>query len=613
VSGAGSTAVAGAGAGIGGAVLEVESLRIEVERTKVDIVDEISFHIPAGEVLGLVGESGSGKTTVGLAMLGHTRRGAKIAGGEVRVDGHDILGLSAAQLRALRGRTVSYVPQDPSSALNPNLRIGLQLRETLAAHGFGASDEEREARLREMLAEVLLPSDAPFLRRYPHQLSGGQQQRVGLAMAFACRPRVIVLDEPTTGLDVTTQAHVLATVRMLCDAHGVAALYVSHDLAVVATLANRVAVMYGGRMVEIGPERVLFQESAHPYTRRLIEAIPEMSGKHALEGIPGTAPRPGLRTRGCFFAPRCQFVVEKCWDAFPPVSRVSPSHEVRCYRFADVRAEGARDRRPAPPRSVGEADVLIDVRNVDASHGDRQVLFDVSLTVKPRQCVALVGESGSGKTTLARCIAGLHRSFTGEIALRGRPLPRGARARDRETRREIQYVFQSPYSSLNPHKTVGQIVGQPLALFFEHGRAGTHSRIVQALERVSISTSVIDRYPHELSGGERQRVAIARALVAEPTLLVCDEITSALDVSVQAAIVDLIAELQREMQLGLLFVTHNLALIRTIAEEVAVMSAGKIVELGKVDDILDSPKEPYTRSLLADTPSLEAALAAAGR
>ena len=596
-----------------GHVLEVEDLRIEVERTKVDIVDEISFHIAAGEVLGLVGESGSGKSTVGLALLGHTRRGAAIAGGHVRVDGREILPLSPAQLRALRGRTVSYVPQDPSSALNPNLRIGLQLEEVLISHRFGASDEERRQRLIEMLEEVLLPTEPSFLRRYPHQLSGGQQQRVGLAMAFACRPRVIVLDEPTTGLDVTTQAHVLQTVRMLCDMHGVAALYVSHDLAVVATLANRVAVMYGGRMVEIGPERVLFRESAHPYTKRLIEAIPEMSGEHALEGIPGTAPRPGTRPQGCFFAPRCHFVVDKCWEAFPPVDRVTGTHEVRCYRFPDVIAEGARDRRPAPPRSASDrAEVLIDVQSVDAAHGDRQVLFDVSLTVKPRQCVALVGESGSGKTTLARCIAGLHRGFTGEISLRGRPLPPGARARDRETRREIQYVFQSPYSSLNPRKTVGQIVGQPLGLFFDRGRAGTQTGVVRALERVSISPSVIDRYPHELSGGERQRIAIARALVAEPTLLVCDEITSALDVSVQAAIVDLLGELQREMQLGLLFVTHNLALIRTIAEEVAVMSGGRIVEYGKVDDVLDSPQEPYTKSLLADTPSLEAALAAAG-
>ena len=592
------------------AVLEVEGLRVEVEGRGDDIVDGISFRIVAGEVLGLVGESGSGKSTVGLALLGHTRRGALIAGGQVRVEGRDILSRSPAELRALRGRTVSYVPQDPGSALNPALRVRTQLEETLAAHRFAGSHAER---LREMLDEVLLPHDDAFLRRYPHQLSGGQQQRIGLAMAFACRPRVIVLDEPTTGLDVTTQAHVLGTVRELCSAHGVAALYVSHDLAVVAALADRVAVMYAGRIVEVGPERVLFRASAHPYTRRLVEAIPEVSGRHALEGIAGTAPRPGQRPQGCFFAPRCSYAVDECTQAFPPVERVADDHEVRCFRHADVLAAAARERRPAPELpQVDAANVLVGVRGVDAFHGARQVLFDIDLTVNPRQCVALVGESGSGKTTLARCIAGLHRSFTGEITLRGQPLPAGARARDRETRRELQYVFQSPYSSLNPRKTIGQILGQPLRLFFDLDQREIQDRIAANLERVRLSTSVVPRYPHELSGGERQRVAIARALAAEPTVLVCDEVTSALDVSVQAAIIDLIAQLQREMQLGLLFVTHNLALIRTIADQVAVMSDGKIVEAGKVDDVLDAPGHPYTKSLLADTPSMEAALAAAG-
>jgi peptide/nickel transport system ATP-binding protein len=591
-------------------VLQVEELRVEVEGRGADIVDEISFSIGAGEVLGLVGESGSGKSTVGLALLGHTRRGARIAGGRVVVEGRDILGLGAAQLRELRGGTVSYVPQDPASALNPALRIRTQLEETLTAHGYSSS---REDRLREMLAEVLLPHDDAFLRRYPHQLSGGQQQRVGLAMAFACRPRVIVLDEPTTGLDVTTQAHVLGTVRELCGAHGVAALYVSHDLAVVAALAHRVAVMYAGRIVEIGPERVLFRASAHPYTRRLVEAIPEVSGRHALEGIAGTAPRPGHRPDGCFFAPRCAFAADACTASFPPVDPVDRGHEVRCFRHAEVLAATARERRPAPELPpVDAANVLVGVRGVDAFHGPRQVLFGVDLTVAPRQCVALVGESGSGKTTLARCIAGLHRSFTGEITLRGAPLPAGARGRDRETRRQLQYVFQSPYSSLNPRKTIGQIVGQPLRLFFDIGHREIDERVAATLERVRLSASVVPRYPHELSGGERQRVAIARALAAEPAVLVCDEVTSALDVSVQAAIIDLIAELQREMQLGLLFVTHNLALIRTIADEVCVMSNGTIVESGKVDHVLDAPRDPYTKALLADTPSLETALAAAG-
>jgi peptide/nickel transport system ATP-binding protein len=593
-------------------ILQVDKLRIELEGSGIDIVDEVSFHIDSGEVLGLVGESGSGKTTVGLALLGHTRRGATIAGGEVRVDGKNILAYSARELRALRGRTVSYVPQDPSSALNPALRIGLQLEETLAAHGFGANDAARRERLTEMLDEVLLPSDRSFLRRYPHQLSGGQQQRVGLAMAFACRPRVIVLDEPTTGLDVTTQAHVLETVRMLCRTHGVAALYVSHDLAVVSALADRVAVMYAGRVVEVGRERDLFLAAAHPYTRRLVQAIPEMSGEHALVGIPGNAPRPAHRPHGCFFAPRCDYSVEICTTAFPPTETVTEHHETRCYRWREVIAEAAKERPPAPARLGGMGhDTLLGIHDLQASHGDRQVLFDIDVDVSPQQCVALVGESGSGKTTLARCIAGLHRNFTGEITLRGAQLKPGARNRTRETRRDVQYVFQSPYSSLNPRKTISQIVGQPLRLFFDLSRRDSHSRIVQALERVQLTSSVVDRYPHQLSGGERQRVAIARALVAEPALLVCDEITSALDVSVQAAIVDLIAELQREMKLGLLFVTHNLALIRTIAQEVAVMSEGRIVERGPVDRVLEHPEADYTKRLLADTPSLETALAVA--
>jgi peptide/nickel transport system ATP-binding protein len=272
---------------------------------------------------------------------------------------------------------------------------------------------------------------------------------------------------------------------------------------------------------------------------------------------------------------------------------------------------GVRERRPAPELPMPEKETtLISVRGLDAWHGDRQFLFGIDLAVLPRQCVALVGESGSGKTTLARCVAGLHRNFKGELSLNGKPLAAGARKRSRDDRRALQYIFQSPYNSLNPRKTIAQIVAQPLGLFFDLDHREEYDRVVATLERVRLSPSAMNRYPHELSGGERQRVAIARALAAEPTLLVCDEITSALDVSVQAAIVDLIAELQKEMKLGLLFVTHNLALIRTIAEEVAVMSAGRIVEYGKVEDVLNAPQDDYTKALLADTPSMELALAA---
>ena len=582
--------------------LKVDGLRVEIEGTGRDIVSEVSFSIGAGEVLALVGESGSGKTTVGLAILGHARRGARITDGTIAVDGENILALPHRALRRLRGKTISYVPQDPGTALNPALRIGKQLEETLVAHG--AEGRERIAGL---LAEVALPSDRSFLRRYPHQLSGGQQQRIALAVAFACRPRVIVLDEPTTGLDVTTQAHVLETVKSLCDAHGVAALYVSHDLAVVASLARRVAVMYAGRLVEMGPRDALFNAPLHPYTERLVAAIPRFSDEHALVGIPGAAPRPGDRPTGCFFAARCDHANDLCREAFPDRTEVTPAHEVRCHRFAEnLRDE--RERTIVRAVAAPAAELLVSLRGVGASHGPRQVVFDASIEIKRHQCVALVGESGSGKTTLARCIAGLHQDWNGTIELRGEPLTANARLRRPESRREIQYVFQNPYSSLNPRKTVAQIIGQPLQMFFSTDRQTRHQEIIQALERVQLSRSVIQRLPHELSGGERQRIAIARALVARPDLLICDEVTSALDVSVQAAIVDLVDGLRRELGLGILFVTHNLALIRTVAQEVAVMSEGRIVESGTVEQVLDAPTADYTKRLLADTPTLETKL-----
>ncbi len=467
-------------------------------------------------MLGLVGESGSGKTTVGLAVLGHTRRGARIARGEVRIEGRDILPLPPLERQRLRGRLVSYVPQDPASALSPAMRIGRQLDETLSEHGFGSSDAERRERIVETLGEVLLPSDETFLRRYPHQLSGGQQQRVALAMAFANRPRVIVLDEPTTGLDVTTQAHVLETVRALCAMHGVAAVYVSHDLAVVATLATRVAVMYAGRLVEVGPDR------------DAVPARPRIPTRDA-----SSRPSPSCRESTRSSASRAR---HRGRGIVPPAA--SSRHAAPTRRSACAMTEpAARDDRRWTTRSAASAtptscatrrprgrrrrrgrrstleDALVTVLGVDASYGARQVLYDVELLIRPRECLALVGESGSGKTTLARCIAGLHAGYTGAIAYRGQPLEPGARARDANARREIQYVFQSPYNSLNPRKTIGQIVGQPLApLLLARRSRDARRRVIEALESRAALLDVLDRYPHQLSGGERQRVAIARAL-----------------------------------------------------------------------------------------------------
>jgi peptide/nickel transport system ATP-binding protein len=589
----------------------IRGLRIELVGSGADIVDEIDLEIAAGEVLGLVGESGSGKTTIGMALLGHCRRGARFARGSVEIDGRDVTKLSGAELRRLRGGVVSYIPQDPGTALNPALRIGVQLSEILDSHRPGGDAGQGDQRVREVLEEVALPSDDAFLRRYPHQLSGGQQQRVAIAMAFANRPRVIVCDEPTTGLDVTTQARVLETVRDLCRTHTVAALYVSHDLAVVAELADRVAVMYAGRIVESGPRAQLFAAPRHPYTRLLLRAVPDLEGKRGAVGIAGRAPLPGARPTGCFFHPRCPLADDRSRSEFPPVTEVGSGHRVRCFH-ADEALAAIPTAAQVRAGHGEDAEAVLAVRNLDARHGDRHTLFDVSLEVRRNECLALVGESGSGKTTLARCVAGLHKDYTGEVRLRGELLPQAARKRSTQARQEIQYVFQNPYASLNPRRTVGQTIARQLQLFFPESRAATAKRVAECLERVALSAEAANRFPDELSGGERQRVAIARALAAKPSLLVCDEITSALDVSVQAAIVALLDELRSEMGLSLLFITHDLALIRTLADRVVVMTEGRVVEQGPVEDIFTAPSAPYTRQLLANTPSIDVALAAGG-
>ncbi len=590
-------------------VLEVEGLRIVLDPSGVDIDDDVSMVIHRGEVLGLVGESASGKTTVGTSLLDYQRRGAKIAGGRVEIDGQDILAMDPAALRGIRGGAISYVPQDSSAALNPALRIGTQLMEILEVHGFGSSQADREARLTQMMEEVLLPSDKAFLKRYPHQLSGGQQQRVAIAMAFANRPKVIVLDEPTTALDVTTQAHVLDTVRDLTKSYGVAALYITHDLAVVSNLADRIAVMYAGRVVEVGTRDELFDQGHHPYTRKLLASIPDITGERALRGISGWAPRPGQRPSGCAFTPRCDWAVDKCSEAFPPVEDVSPGHHVRCWRYKEVGAQAAgldillRDKSLSAPQAQEKQ--VISVRDVTAYYQHKEILHGINASLSERRCLALVGESGSGKTTLARCIAGLHRhKIVGDIDFMGKPLARDARGRPRSTRQSIQYIFQSPYSSLNPRKTIAQIISQPLKVFFDLSRDEMEDRMVKALEQVALDSSLLSRYPDQLSGGERQRLAIARSLAAEPTVLICDEVTSWLDVSVQAAIIELLAALQRDMDLSMLFVTHNLALVRSISQEVAVMNDGRIVEYGLVDAVLEDPQADYTKKLLSDTPTV---------
>jgi peptide/nickel transport system ATP-binding protein len=595
--------------------LVVEGLTVAVTGSGAAVIEDVSVQVGAGEVLGVVGESGSGKTTLGLAMVGHARRGLTIAAGSARLDGADLFALPPAELRKLRGAAIAYVPQDPSSAINPSLHVGGMLKEILTTHGQQGA--QADARLEEVLAEVGLDSRQGILSVYPHQLSGGQQQRVAIAMAFACRPRLIVLDEPTTGLDVTTQRTVLQTVARMCASYGVAAVYVSHDVAVVAELSHRVAVVYSGRVVETGATADVFAAPAHPYTQGLLRAVPSPERSGRLVGMEGVPPRPGQRPPGCGFAPRCPLVIERCTVAMPEL--VPAGRAGQLARCVLVETGQARTAGPgtapaaAGPAGPGEpaADPVLQVTGLNASYGERQVLFGIDLTVPPETCVAIVGESGSGKTTLARCIAGLHTGWTGEVRYAGRPLPPGVRGRPKEMLRGIQYVFQNPYASLNPRRTVAGLVAQPIANLT--GRRGRRSdeEILDALRSAALSVEVVNRYPDQLSGGERQRVAIARTLAVSPTLLVCDEVTSALDVSVQAAVVELLRQLQRQQGLAMVFITHNIALIRSIAQQVAVMHDGRIVESGSVADVLDRPRAPYTRQLLDDVPKFSAAMTGA--
>lgn len=580
--------------------LAVRDLEIRLRSDDSDVVSDVSFSVRAGEVLGLVGESGSGKTTVALALLGYARRALHISSGEILLDGSDLLALHPQELRELRGAKASYVPQDPAVALNPTLKIGTQLREALTSHP-GAVEGVAE-RVSEVLREVRLDDNVEILRRYPHQLSGGQQQRVAMAMAFACRPSLIVLDEPTTGLDVSTQRHILETVRNLCSSYGVAAVYVSHDLAVVGGLVSQVAVMYAGRVIELGETRRVFTAPVHPYTRGLLAAVPSPERAEVLTGIDGQPPRPGRRPAGCFFAPRCSFAVDRCRTESPVPVPVGGSL-VRCHRAFEIE-HAERERVVVGTLPPSEGDPVVFLRGLSASYGHQRVLNDIDLELPSERCVAVVGESGSGKTTLARCIVGLHSNWSGEMRFAGDPLAPGAKKRPQDVLRRVQYTFQNPYTSLNPRKTIGQILAQPLEHFFKLGSRACTERAAKVLQDVSLGEDFLGRYPDQLSGGERQRAAIARALIVEPDVLVCDEVTSALDVSVQAVIVELLRRLQREHHLSMIFITHNLALVRSIAQTAIVLREGKVVESGTVEKILEHPTDPYTIRLIEDIPKL---------
>ena len=542
-------------------VLEMRDLRVEAVGGK-EILHGIDLTVRRGEMLGLVGESGSGKTTAGLAAMGHFRAGLLQTGGTSTIypntpsEGREkivVEELNDDETRFLRGERIAYIPQDPALSLNPAIRVGDQIREVLDIHGYGDSERERAARVAEVLEDVGLPSDREYQKRWPHQLSGGQQQRIGIAMAFAMFPDVLILDEPTTGLDVSTQAHVLDTIQQMTKRHGVAGIYITHDLAVVADVTDRVAVMLRGDIVEEGPVEQVLHDPQHPYTQRLLASVPDLAGRKTIGGTDASTASGGIPTA----------------------------------------AEADAAEVPA-----------LEVRDLKLSYGSNMVLRGINMELQPGRCTMLLGESGSGKTTLSRSIAGLIDHYTGSVSLDGDVLPNSTRKRSVKQLQGLQYVFQSPYSSLNPRRTIGESLTVPLEMNRDLTPAQRRGFVEEALDAVRLGRTFYDRRPGDLSGGERQRAAIARALVNAPNVLVCDEVTSALDVSVQASIIGLLRRLKVEHGLAMLFVTHNITLARHIADDIAVLNKGEIVDFGPVDEVLHSPSHAYTKALLEDVPTL---------
>ncbi|SER34039.1 ABC transporter ATP-binding protein [Arthrobacter sp. OV608] len=580
-------------------VLQVHGLRIETEHG-IEIVDQISFEVSRGEIFALVGESGCGKSSVALGLLGFARAGARISTGAIRVGDIDMPTLDAQRLRTVRGSRISYVPQDPSKGLSPRRTIISQMVETLTVHGV--KTDEARTRCIEAIREVELPADESFINRYPFELSGGQQQRILIAMALVGRPSVIVLDEPTTALDATSQKKIIGLVSKLAARRESAFVYVTHDLAVVQEIAHRVGVMYSGRLVEVGSCTQIFRDPTHPYTAELLNSVPSVITRRVIKGIPGTAAQPGERPSGCFFRTRCPAATEQCAEHFPAAAPAHGDGYIRCFHPHSVRVEVRnREEMANPDTDVPE----LEVRNLIATYGrgsrENIAVDDISFSIGKAECVAIVGESGSGKSTTGRCIAGLHLPSNGEILFRGAPLPNQAKDRTREQLQQVQIVFQNPDRSLNPSHTIRSIVGRPLEML--GGTRATTAELTELLERVQLSARVLGKYPSELSGGEKQRVAIARALAARPSIIICDEVTSALDVSVQATIVNLLDDL-RQSGVSLLFITHNLGVVRSLANRAVVMKDGHVIEQGNTATIFEKAQHPYTQALYNAVPEM---------
>jgi len=571
----------------------------------------VSLAIGAGEAYGVVGESGSGKSTLALALMRYLPRNGRVETGAIRLDGEDLLRLPPNELRQWRGRRLAMVYQDPATALNPALRIGDQIAEVYRFHqGMNRSQASRAAR--EALARVAMPDPGEILSRYPHQLSGGQQQRVVIAMALAANPRLLILDEPTTGLDSTIEAQILDLIAALRAEVDAAIVLISHNLALVARMCERIGVLYAGRLVEEGPAPAVLHAPYHPYTMGLLQSLPRYGSTKQriyLEPISGTPPVLGEALPGCYFQPRCILARQRCLEHEPELFDVGPGRQSRCYFSEEVPQMPERRTSIVGRRAAPTAESLLEVRHVRKSYRGRMspvvAVNDVSLTVLKGETLALVGESGSGKTTLARCIAGLTSPDAGELTFLGEQLAWGVGDRAVAMLRAIQMVFQNPDTTLNPSWSARRILGRAVAVLLGFRGSARDRQISRLAERVRLEPGLLDRRAAQLSGGQKQRVAIARAFAGIPTLAICDEPVSALDVSVQAAILSLLVGLQATEGVSYLFISHDLAVVRYLADRIGVMYLAQLIEVGRTEDIFTGPQHPYTEALLSAVHTLD--------
>jgi peptide/nickel transport system ATP-binding protein len=573
---------------------------------------DVSFSIGRGESYGLVGESGSGKSTVALALVRYLPRNGRVSGGTISINGQDPLAMGKSALRELRTNTVSMVYQEPGRALNPSLRVGRQIAEVFEISG--ASSEQARESARDMLRKVQISDPDRVMRRYPHELSGGMAQRAVIAMALASSPSLLILDEPTTALDATVEAEVLDLVAGLRQEFDTSVLFISHNLAVIAKMCDRVGVLYAGELVEEGPARQVFDDPRHPYTVGLLRCIPrrgQRKDRDRLDTIPGFLPAPGHTMTGCVFAPRCALAQDRCRESEPPFFDVGTLRVSRCF-FHDQapdlpRATPATDAALAEHDS-GEPLVVVErlSKTFAGSGGGIRALADVNLAVRRGETLGLVGESGSGKTTLARVLLGLTGPDQGSVVtMEGKALSPDVRRRPRETLRRLQIVFQNPDSALNRRHTVRSLISRPLIRLAGLSGQALQDRLAELIASVRLEDRHLALRPGQLSGGLKQRVAIARAFGAHPDVVVCDEPTSALDVSVQAAILNLLADLQKTEQVTYLFISHDLGLVRYLSDRIVVLYLGRIMEVGPAETVFAGPHHPYTEALFSAVPTLD--------